>query len=206
MPERSLKSQNWVYVTPYIIFNVIAFYVVVTGTDDVWRLTETALTSVAWSVASGFTALILNGILGGDFKAILVFWRIKHALPGCRAFSEYLETDPRINPSIMESHYGELPADPVEQNRLWYRIYQRHESHPAVRDSHRNYLATRDLTALSVIFLATLAPAAAIMQGHLTPLTIYIGALAGLYGLTSQAARMYGRRFVTTVLAVGTGS
>ena len=81
MPERSLKSQNWVYVTPYIIFNVIAFYVVVTGTDDVWRLTETALTSVAWSVASGFTALILNGILGGDFKAILVFWRIKHALP-----------------------------------------------------------------------------------------------------------------------------
>jgi len=39
---------------------------------------------------------ILNGILSPDAKARIVFWRWRHPLPGCRAFSHYLKKDVRI--------------------------------------------------------------------------------------------------------------
>lgn len=202
MAAKSLKSQNWLYLIPYIALHLVAFYAIVTGTDDLWQVTEQAKKSAVSSLASGVLAVVLNGFLSADVKAMLVFWKLKNPLPGCRAFSKYLKRDPRVDPSIIRDRYGGLPSDPTEENRLWYKIYRQREGDTRVRDAHRNYLATRDLAALSMIFLATLAPSAAMLSAETAPVAYYVGALVVAYLLTSQAARTYGRRFVTTVLAV----
>ena len=206
MARKRLKSQNWPYILPYIGLHLVAFYAVTTGSDDIWKLTEGVIKSATWSVASGFLALIMNGLLTGEQKATLVFWRLTHPLPGSEAFSKYLHSDPRIDPSILKSRYGELPVDPTEQNRLWYKMYRRHEEDPGVRDAHGSYLAARDLTALSAMFLIILGPAAALIARDTLSVVIYAALLCMLYALTSKAARTYGCRFVTNVLAAETST
>jgi hypothetical protein len=66
---------------------------------------ETAI-KLATSIAGlGFSilAMIFNGLVGGNFKAKLVFWRLHDPLPGCRAFSHYLHIDPRIDANVLQT-------------------------------------------------------------------------------------------------------
>jgi hypothetical protein len=85
-------------------------------------------------------------------------------------------------------------------------MYRRHEEHPSVKDAHSSYLLTRDLTALSAIFLVVLGAAALSLMENPKHALYYMIGLAALYGLTSQAARTYGKRFVTSVLAIESSS
>ncbi|MGH8057375.1 MAG: hypothetical protein ACREOH_09095, partial [Candidatus Entotheonellia bacterium] len=140
--------------------------------------------------------------LSSHIKAVLVFWRLCHPLPGCRAFSRYLNSDPRISPGVLETRFGQFPREPAQQNSLWYRIYRRNENHPAIRDAHGCYLLTRDLTSLSAIFLVILGPAVIYLLDDTNRALTYLIMLVILYGFTSQAARTYGKRFVTSVLAI----
>jgi hypothetical protein len=200
--EKTLKSQNWKYIYPYIGLNIIVFYVIVMGSDGIWQLAETALKSTLWAGAASILAVILNGLLDSHIKAVLVFWRLHDPLPGCRAFSHYMNTDPRIAPHVLQTRYGQFPHDPAQQNSLWYRIYRKNENHPSIRDAHANYLLTRDLAALSLIFLVLLGPAALYLQVDTKWALFYLVGLAVVYGFASQAARSYGKRLVTSALAI----
>jgi hypothetical protein len=211
--SKTLKSQNWKYIIPYIGLNLVAFYVVMVGVDNVkiagangWNLAETALKSTVWTTGLGLLAVVLNGLVSSHIKAVLIFWRPRYPLPGCRAFSRYVHTDPRIAPGVLQNRFGRFPSDPASQNSLWYRIYRRHEEHPSVKDAHSGYLLTRDLTALSAIFLMILGAAALYLMENAKHALYYMIVLAALYGLTSQAARTYGKRFVTSVLAIESSS
>lgn len=204
---KTLKWQNWKYIlAPYVAVNVIVFIVVVTGVEDVWRLSKAALNSAAVSVVLGILTLVLNGLLSADNKARLVFWRMRHPLPGCRSFSRYVHEDPRVDPKVLETRFGPLPSAPDDQNRLWYRIYKARGSEPSNADAHRSYLAMRDLAALTAMFLLTFVPAAFFLVDDRSLWTYYTGVLGVAYLLMSQAARTYGRRLVTNVLATETAS
>ena len=147
-------------------------------------------------------AMIFNGLVGGDFKAKLVFWKLHDPLPGCRAFSHYVHIDPRIDVKVLQTRFGQFPNDPAQQNSLWYKIYRKNENHPSILDAHAGFLLTRDLATLNVIFLLTLGPTALLFAENTRIAVYYTIALAVLYGLISQAARTYGKRFVTNALAV----
>ena len=202
MSDRPLKTQNWIYLVPFVGAHHVAFYAVATGVEDMWEMADTALRSAIWAGLSGCAAVILNGVVGDTTKAVLVFWRLRDPLPGSRAFSTHIHADPRINPAEISRKHGELPTDPAEQNRLWYRIYRSYESEPAVRDAHRSYLATRDMAALGAVFLITLGPLALVLTSGSMRATIYFIALAAVFGLAALATRNYGTRMVTTVLAL----
>ena len=80
--NKTLKSQNWKYIIPYIGLNLVAFYVVMVGMDNVkiagangWNLAETALKSTVWTTGLGLLAVVLNGLVSSNIKAALVFWR-----------------------------------------------------------------------------------------------------------------------------------
>ena len=97
---------------------------------------------------------------------------------------------------------GAYPADPAEQNRLWYRIYMSVRQEIRVHEAHRAWLFSRDLTAYAALFLT--------IFGIVTLISNAPSTIAGWYlvGLTLQclavmmAARTYGVRFVRTVLAI----
>ena len=91
-----------------------------------------------------------SGIVPADTKAQLVFWRIKFALPGHRAFSKYLKNDNRISNRI---NMDIFPTDPHEQNSKWYSIYKKHQNAPSVSEAHRNFLLARDICSISFICL-----------------------------------------------------
>jgi hypothetical protein len=147
-------------------------------------------------------ATVANGLLSADMKARLVFLRWKHALPGHRAFSEHAAADPRIDVvKLRRGCANKFPDDPVEQNRAWYRLYKTVENYPSVLDVQRNFLLTRDYTALAAMFVVVFGAAALIVVPSWRVSLTYCLILVLQFFLVRQAAATYGVRFVRTVLA-----
>ena len=194
----------------FTIINVAVFWgVVILGADI------SAVTSLIASISpkEGIIALIapigtfvLDGLISADNKARLIYWRYHNPLPGSLAFTRYLKTDSRIEPSRLSQRWGKFPSDPVEQNRLWYQIYKRVENEIRVREAHRASLYSRDLTTQSALFLVFFGIAIFFSNTPWNAITWYLLVLAVQYLALMVAARTYGIRFVQTVLAIASHS
>ncbi len=148
-------------------------------------------------------ATVLNGLLPANAKARLVFLKWRNTLPGHRAFTQYM-ADPRIDPAAVQRAVGgPLPIDPIEQNRVWYRLCKMAEGDPAIAQVHRDFLLTRDYTALAVLFLLFYGGAGYFLIPSIKIATVYAVLLLIQCIVVRQAAFHYGIRFVTSVLARG---
>jgi hypothetical protein len=146
-------------------------------------------------------AIFLSGALSDIGKARLVFWRWHNPLPGCRAFTELVRTDPRIDlPALMRKH-GDFPQDPKAQNAFWYRLYRGHKTTRMVWESQKIYLLTSDLTTISAAFAILFSVGAAVASTGWKISLTYTVALAIQYVVAASAARNYGNRFVLNVLS-----
>lgn len=175
-------------------------YASATGQFDVNLLRATLL------ALAPFVALLVEGLVPSSLKASLVFWRGKHALPGCEAFSKHLDSDPRIDRATLAAKLGPFPVDADAQNATWYRLYRRHSNEPAVISAHYSYLLARDGVALSVLMLPVFVAAMVgcdLTAGQSVGLAL---ALLVQYALLMVSARTTGVRFVQTVLAVEAAS
>jgi hypothetical protein len=203
--QKSLKELNRRSILAIVAANALLLYGVAQGaslsTFDSAALTKAAVRLFPVGFAC-VVATVLNGLLSSNTKEKLVFWRRYHVLPGHRAFSEYAKTDSRIDLAQLEKLHGSpLPVDPVEQNRVWYQMYQTVQDKPAVLQVHRDFLLLRDYSGLSVLFVALLGVAAVYAVPSRAALLAYFGFLILQYMVVRIAAATYGVRFVTTVLA-----
>ncbi|HXS07711.1 MAG TPA: hypothetical protein VN723_13050 [Rhizomicrobium sp.] len=146
--------------------------------------------------------IVLTELIGPETKAKLVYWRWKHALPGCQAFTKYGPSDPRVDMAKVRRRLGnKLPTDPDDQNRKWYALYKTVRNELGVSDAHKAYLLLRDYTFLAWLFLL-FCPAVALKQGaSQETIPYYAAALLLQVALVSRSAAVSGRRLVTTVLA-----
>jgi len=202
---KSLKDQYRWQLWIIVAVNTLFLYGVVKANavkvDGLRAIFTDAQNLLPVSVAL-IVATVLNGLLSSDTKACVVFLRWCHALPGHRAFSEHATRDPRVDVAAIEKiHGGPLPADPVEQNRTWYRMYKSIENDPAVRQAHRDYLLMRDYAGLCAVFFVLYGAAGIFFIPSINVGLIYLAGLAAQFVLVRQAACNYGTRFVTTVLA-----
>jgi hypothetical protein len=202
---KSLKDTNRVCITAIVLVNFLILYAVGQGNAisiGGLKALFTESTNLLPVTLALIAATIANGLLSPDTKARLVFLRWKHALPGHRAFTEYAPRDPRIDMVPLKKECGgKLPEDPVEQNKIWYRIYKTVENNPSVLQAHRDFLLTRDYAGLAALFVVTFG-AAALLQASLSRATlIYCIFLVIQFIAARMAASTYGKRFVTTVLA-----
>jgi hypothetical protein len=107
---KSLKEQNRWQVWLFIFLNSLVLYGV-TQADavkfaDLCSIVTDASKLIPFGLAIGI-ATVLNGQLDPNAaKARLVFLRWRGALPGHRAFSRYMHTDPRIDPKQVEKSSG----------------------------------------------------------------------------------------------------
>lgn len=148
--------------------------------------------------------MAIDALPGQHIKAVLVFWLLRHPLPGSRAFEKVrLDSDSRIDKRRLRSIVGgNLPRAPAEQNRTWYRLYRSVESDPRILGLHAEYLVLRDLTWFSVVLTAATLLSLALVPRHWLGV-VGLAAVFGLfYLLFRRAAYERGDRFVTTVLAV----
>ncbi len=202
---KSLKDQNRWQLWIVVAVNSVFLYGVIQANAIKAEGLCTVLTDAQKLVPVGLVvivATVLNGLLSADMKARLVFLRWRHALPGHRAFSKYAVLDPRIDVFAIERLHGRpLPADPVEQNRVWYRIYKGVENDTAVRQVHRDFLLLRDYTGVCALFIVFYGTAGFYAIPSIRVGWIYLLVLVAQYLLVRQAASNYGVRLVTTVLA-----
>ncbi|HAV5025368.1 TPA: hypothetical protein JIY97_00680 [Acinetobacter baumannii] len=96
--------------------------------------------------------LLLN-ILPAEIKHNIIFGKLKYSLPGHQAFTVHAKKDPRIDIENLEKILGVLPTLPSEQNRVWYKIYQKHKNDEQIVDSHLKFLFFRDSSILTIFIL-----------------------------------------------------
>lgn len=203
--SRSLKDQNSLGLYALMAANLVVFYSFVQGDALVGGSLAELLRGVGKAVPAGLglaLTAIVNAQLSAQAKSRVVFLRWRDPLPGCRAFTHLAVSDPRVDVHALERVVGPLPTEPREQDALWYRLYKTVEDEPAVVQVHRAYLFARDSTCLSLMILAVLGTAGAIQIGEFPEKAAYVVMLALQFGLSGQAARNNGHRFVTTVLAI----
>lgn len=200
--SKTLKGRNLAWLVATLVLDVLILLVLAFQTA-MQELTPTAIAAVRTSltILLPIPALILSSLLSADQKAVLVFWRFKHPLPGARAFSVYAQADHRIDLGVLKKHVGEFPVDPREQNAKWYRLYKQVDSDPSVVDSHKNYLLFRDIAAMSLLLVPTLPVAMYFIGVDTTRILISAAWFLGQFLVSALAARTTGIRFVQNVLA-----
>lgn len=203
--DKYLKTKNAPFVWTFLGVNIALLLAIrLSGTADLASLnaiwSQLTLKDGIAAAALPILAVILAGVLGDTGKARIVFWRLWNPLPGCRAFSRFVHEDPRINGEVLMAKLGEFPAEPRQQNALWYKLYKLQAEKMTIVQAHKVYLLTRDLAAVSAVLLC-LFPVALIASSMTLRLKLgHTGYLVVQYVITAAAARNYGNRFVTNVL------
>lgn len=154
--EKSLKDQNTASLVTILIVN-IAIFAAALKTDQLMAADYQEMLK-HWHalIPAGLGAIlisVINGLLDTQTKARLVFWRWHDPLPGSRAFSQYVELDPRIDVAALKSKFAPFPTKPAEQNALWYKLYKTVETDSRVLNVHRLFLLTRDYAGISLMML-----------------------------------------------------
>ena len=201
-PDRSLKSLNmkWLVMLVTLDLFVVLFFAAPEIIKDA-TLHQLAMRGLATLVVP-VVVLLLTGMLSHDAKATLVYWKIVNAMPGCHAFTKHGPADIRVDMVALKKNVGELPIDPAEQNKRWFKLYKMVDSDSVVVEAHKMYLLYRDIAAMSLP-LIVLGPLGLYVVGVSTA-TLYI--IAGFFLLqflmSVAGARNSGRRFVCNVLSI----
>lgn len=197
----SLKSVNAVPYAGFLIANLLLFGgLIVFGVPG--SPLDLAQRAAAPGTVACILALALNAFVPAWLKHVLVFWRVKDALPGHRAFSELVGTDPRIDVTRLKQKCGgAFPASPADQNTFWYRLLHKHEEHPAVADAHRRFLALRDMATSALLLAVFLSLAAGILKVDAMFYPVLFAVLSIEYLILRVGAVNEAERLVCNVLA-----
>lgn len=201
--SKTLKGRNLTWMVATLVLDVLVLLVLAfhTAFED---LTPTRVAAIRASLTAllPIPVLIFSSLISTDHKAVLVFWRLQHPLPGSRAFSVHAPADHRVDLAQLKKNVGEFPVGEREQNSKWYALYKQVDSDPSVVDSHKNYLLFRDIAAMSLLLVPVL-PVVMYFSGlDFNSILISLVWFLGQYLVTMVAARTTGIRFVQNVLAV----
>src|SRR5262245_57463320 len=98
--RKALKDQNRSQLWVIMAANAVAFYCVAQWDSISSSGIESLFKHAANLLPVGLTIIlttVANALISSGNKARLVFMRWHHALPGHRAFSEYEQSDPRVD-------------------------------------------------------------------------------------------------------------
>lgn len=200
-----LKAKNTWWLRLFIGVNIAVFLSVAisqqltaASIDHFWQRLSAKDGFLA--ICFSLVTIVINGILGDLGKARLVFWRWRNPLPGCRAFTAIMVTDPRIDVARLRERVNPIPSEPKEQNAAWYHLYKAHTDKQTILEAHKAYLLTRDMAVLAAIFAIIFSIGAFISAIGWKLSTLYSCALLAQYVIVATSARNYGNRFVANVL------
>lgn len=205
MKFESLKEKYIIHLLLVVLVNFVIFYLAV-KTDSILKGDIVSLVQ-DWRKTlpggAGFLIItIMNGVISSEWKFRLVFLKWNYPLPGSYAFSHYGKNDPRIDLLALENKFGELPSSPQEQNRLWYKMYHSIRNETPIPKIHKDFLFSRDYTGLSFLCLIFFGTGGFVLIPSTPTSILYLILLIVQYLVVRVAAKNYGVRLVTTVLAM----
>jgi len=204
--EKTLKNLNRKWLISYLIIGIIIFALfnslIELKFKDVNELYKTLISPKGiFSILSYPLIIILEGFISSNIKAIFVFWRFKNPLPGCRAFTDIGQKDPRIDVNKMNLIFKNgFFNDPIKQNNLWYSLFRKHDDNNVIKESHRSFLLTRDLTTITILFIPLSLFLHTILKTEITMMMINVSILATMYIILAIVSQNYGKRLVANVI------
>jgi hypothetical protein len=201
--DRSLKSRNfrWLVAIATADAAILGLFIA-PGLIRDSTATQLGVLRALSTVLLPILVLLLVNILPSGTKATLIYWRVRHVLPGTQAFTRHGPSDPRVDMVRLKKNVGTLPSEPKEQNATWYRLYKMVETRAEVISAQQDFLLYRDAAATSLP-LAALGPIAMHFAGAGNNAVWWAGAMfLAQYLAAGVSARHAGNRFVCTVLAI----
>ena len=204
--DKSLKTKNYPTLIGFIIWLCFLLITFLTVPNHIifqlgTLISKTETGNILYLSIFPFLIIIINGILPSNIKAVLVFFRFKNVLPGHRVFSKLIKKDPRIESSKLFDLIGYKPITPSDQNKTWYSIYKKHESVPFIRESHRVFLLTRDMTAIAFLFIPIGISILILFKLDLGVIIKFFILSLIQFVIIALVANNYGQRFALNVLA-----
>jgi hypothetical protein len=201
----TLKSISNAKLGLVLVFNFVLYSILAQGASLVAAIQGAGMRDLKQLIPAGAAALlagILTAQLSPNAKARIAFFRWSHPLPGSRAFSKLMKSDPRIDVRAIEMQFFPLPTEPNEQNALWYKLYRSIASEPSVLDAHANFLFCRDyaVVMLLLLILIWIGPLAAGTSVSATGWFCLVAAAQMIVAM--RAAKTRGERLVCNVLAI----
>ena len=144
--------------------------------------------------------LVLSGVVSSSLKASLIFWRIKNALPGHRAFTKLAPLDPRIDMAELRKKLGNLPRAAKDQNTVWFKLYKKYANVDVVAKPHGSFLLARDVSTISLIFAIGGTVGLLLGKIALGSASFYFGLMLAQYVVLAIVARNQANSFVCNVL------
>lgn len=208
MKSISLKTKNLPLLSCLFLW-CLGLYLCALGAVPISAEVNTKFTSLQtagrWS-ALGLPLLLMliSGLISSSQKEVITFWRLKHRLPACRAFSTFAQQDNRIDLKALETIASPWPNHPDDQNRTWYKLYSTIKNDPIVLHAHKMYLLGREATVLTFLFAATTPTSILLLFGMTSGFLLYSGIMVLQYVLCAVATQNFASRFVCNVLAIST--
>ncbi|MEZ0497411.1 hypothetical protein [Sphingomonas sp. IW22] len=194
---------NTKYLAPIIVAYAAAAGLL--GIDRVAQV-QTLLQHAGFAGVAGIVMLVLQELFPRSVKEVLVFWRLRDRVPGCRAFTGFAPKDPRVDPTDLAVLLPSALMTPTEQNALWYKWLKATENDPAIADNHRRFLILRDSAVL--LALLTLATPVLLLWPASDPARILMlgGGVLLTYVFVALSARNAAVRLVGNVVARKVGT
>ncbi|HDS3853583.1 TPA: hypothetical protein QHX64_003062 [Legionella pneumophila] len=205
MLKRSLKTKNLKFLIPFLVTNILLIGILISSKIklDVSLLQNLYLFPLKAAIASApiiiFLCILINALIPSNLKALIIFWRID-ALPGHRAFSHLVFSDPRINLDTLRSKLGEFPDNPRSQNSLWYGLLKKHESNTSVKEAHQYFLLFRDAASMVLIIFMLFFVSTFFYEIHIAKFVFLM--LLGEYLILMIASRNMANGLVKNVLSL----
>lgn len=158
----NLKTQNYPLIGIYIIVNVSIFLTLYNnGNISIATITlyfnELKIKDGIFFTVLSLFIIIIGGMFSNKYKEILVFWKLENRLPGCEAFSKYINEDSRIDLKKIKNKYGKLPKNPTKQNSLWYSIFKSLND-KSITKTHKDFLLCRELSVITIVLFILSIP------------------------------------------------
>jgi len=201
----SQKDENRLGLYTALVLNAVVLYCLATTNrfePNAWLHSLADLQLAIPAVVGLAFVTLLNSLVTSKSKERIVFWDWSNPLPGCRAFTTFLPSDPRIDGDALDARYGPFPTEPLEQNKLWYRIYTSVRDDPAIVAQRRTYLFARDYAVILVLMIMIFGPIAFVQIRSPLLFIAYTAFLLLQYGIAIRSARLTANRWVTTAMAI----
>ena len=213
---RNIKKEYKKYVVSYFLIYIIINIVIIAFNNnlissDILNILQNnefiikPLYSIIAIPLITIIGLVIMNSVSSKFKEIIIFWKLKYALPGFRWQSKIARKDSKLNIEILNKRYGKN-LSPQKQQDIWYKAYQRYKSDEGILESHKEYLFSRDLCTTTVLLIPIIVIiylfSEIYFNLHISFLIINIIILISIYLLLVWITRNSANRFVCNVLAL----